>query len=130
MSHILSPIEDINRINIEPFPTNQQVRGARVVRIDGAVVAVDDKGQIYSTQVASACAYEFGCNFESTLRGIQRLGLLSKAAVKQHQDMVALRQIKRDRKQAANLLEMHARTLGLKLTNAQRGAIERARVEV
>lgn len=129
MSHILSPIEDINRINIEPFPTNRLVRVARVVRVDGILVAVDEKGRIYSSQVDAHCAYSFGCDFESTLRGLLRLRMLSKAAVKQHHDLWVLRQIKRDRKQAANLLEQHVRTLGLKLTNAQRGAIDRARAE-
>lgn len=129
MSHILSPIEDINRITIEPFPTNRQVRGARVVRIDRVVVAVDEKGQIYSTQVLSCCAYVFGANMEATLKGVQRLGLLSAKAAKQHNDMVALMAAKDERRWAANTIANVAKTLGLKLTNAQLGAIERAREE-
>ena len=126
MSTILSPIASIDRIQIEPFPTNRLVRVARAVRVGRTIVLVDDKGTIYSSQVSASCAYAFGCNMEDTLRGVQRLGLLSKAAVDQHQGLIKERDDRRKRFYAAQNIEEQAKLLGFKLTNAQRGRIERA----
>lgn len=126
MSTILSPIASIDRIQIEPFPTNRLVRVARAVRVGRTIVLVDEKGTIYSSQASASCAYAFGCNMEDTLRGVQRLGLLSKAAVDQHQGLIKERDDRRRRFYAAQAMASNAEALGLKLTNAQRGRIERA----
>jgi hypothetical protein len=129
MSTILSKIDDINNLNVEPFPTNKTLKGAKIVRIGRTICAVDEKGQFYSTQVDKNVAYSFGINLEDTLQGAKRLGLLSKTAVDQHINLARLRDIRRDRRNAADGMLRYARTLGLKLTNAQQGAIERAQKE-
>lgn len=126
MSTILSPIASIDRIQIEPIPTNRLVRVARAVRVGRNIIMVDEDGVIYSTQVEASTCYSFGYELEDTLRGIQRLRLLSKAAVDQHQRLIHERDDRIRRRHAAQAMPRNAEALGLKLTNAQRGRIERA----
>lgn len=127
MSIIISKVDSINKLQFEPFPTNKQIRAARIVKVDRVVVAVDAEGTIYSTEVHKQVAYSLGCNVESTLRGCQRLGLLSKAAVDEHQALIAERNKRSQMAHAAQFIESNAKILGIKLTNAQRGRIERAK---
>jgi len=126
MTTILSSVEEISRLTIEPFPTNRQIRGARIVKVDRYLIAVDEKGNAYSTQVSANCAYTSGVNLAATLKGLQRLGAVSKEAVKEHEDARILRAVKGERHYAAQRFQSAAFTLGLKLTNAQHGAIKRA----
>lgn len=126
MSTILSPIASIDRIQIEPIPTNRLVRVARAVRVGRNIIMVDEDGVIYSTQVEASTCYSFGYELEDTLRGIQRLRLLSKGAVDQHQRLIHERDDRIRRRHAAQAMPRNAEALGLKLTNAQRGRIERA----
>lgn len=126
MSCILSQIADISRLTIEPFPTNRQIRNARVVRCGRTLVAVDEKGVIYSNQVSAGLAYPSNCQLDETLQGVKRLGLLSPQALRQHEQIVNERRREHEHRYAAERILSSATTLGLKLTNAQKGRIERA----
>jgi hypothetical protein len=127
MSSILSPITEISRLQIEPIPTNKVLRGARVCKVDSITLIVDEQGTFYSSQVRAGCAYSFGSGLEATIKGAMRLGLLSKEAVKQHHAMASEHRNKEARQYAAKSFENQAKVLGIKLTNAQMGRIERAK---
>lgn len=127
MSSILSPITDISNVQVEPIPSNKILRGAKICKTDGVIVILDKDGVLYSNQVSAGRAYTFGCGMEATLRGAVRLGVLSKEAVKQHEAMASEHSNKEARQYAAKTIEHQAKVLGIKLTNAQIGRIERAK---
>lgn len=128
MSTILSPIKEVGKLQIEPIPTNKVLRNIKMCRVDGVIVIADDKGNVYSNQVRAGCAYTFNSGLEATLKGAARLGMLSKEALKEHQNMVITKRVKEEREYAAKAIEHQAKVLGIKLTNAQIGSIERAKL--
>lgn len=126
MSTITSPILEISRLKLEPIPTNKILRDAKVCRVEGVTVIVDKYGTIYSPQVTASRAYPYKCGLEATLKGAARLGILSKSALKQHTDMVAKERARDAEYHAARSIADQAKVLGLKLTNAQMGRLQRA----
>lgn len=128
MSMILSPIKSINLLSVSQIP-QRPFAVAKAVGIGRRdVVLISPKGIIYSTQVRSNnVAYSFGCNLESTVEGLKRLGVLSKEAADEHNRIHREREEKRDARYAAERFEEHAKTLGLRLTAAQLSAVEKAK---
>lgn len=130
MSTIMSKVEAVEKLRFEPFPSGRVLKDLRIYQTERQIVAIDDKtGTIYSTQVSARVAYSIGCDLEETLKACVKLGALTRQAVVAHQKHVALVNIIKHRARAAENLQRAARDLGVKLTSAQTGAIERAKKE-
>lgn len=127
MTMIISPVPAIENLRIEPWPTNRTVQGARVTRVGRTVVGVTESGRAYSTQVNEGYAYTITCDLDDTLKGLLRLGAISKADYKKHEDARVLANARRSRRSAAESMEWAAKEIGARLTNAQLGAIARAK---
>lgn len=129
MTTIISPVAKIENLNISPFPSKRVLKDLAVVRVGSHIIGADAKGRVYSTQVEGCVAYSITCNLQNTINGLLMLGVISKKDHKAHMDAQALAQAKRSRGHAAEMLEWAAKELGTRLTNAQKGAIERAQKE-
>lgn len=123
MSIINSKVPSIQNLWIEPFPTKTIFNG-RVVRVDRIHVGVDDKGRVFSSQVDKAFSYGLLSNFESTFKGLVKLGVISKADIKLHEDHRKKVDKERREQWAAESIEEQVKELGLFLTPKQKARIE------
>lgn len=129
-NRIDSKVDDISKLCIYAIPT-RPVSVVTAARHDasGTVVLLDDKGKVYSSQVRRGTFWTNTNRMRGTIELLIRMGLLTAKAVKQHEDAEVMASILADRKDAADGLLQDARTLGLRLTNAQIKAIDKARKE-
>ncbi len=127
MSSIQSTVDDVEALRFHPMPSRKKVTMVAGVRVERTHVFVDKAGRVYSTQVRDACYYTLGSNLDNTLEGCRILGLLTKQAVAKHISDTAAIQTKRDRRYAAESIAEAAKTLGIKLTQAQSKAVEAAK---
>lgn len=113
-NRIHSKIEDITRLEVYPIPS-KPLANARAVKANGTVVLVSSTGRIYSSAAESTLYWASTRRMESTVAALQKLGLVSAAAWKQHK---AAEQAEHDassrRWVAKEALRVH-KTLGLKL---------------
>lgn len=131
MSSIGSKVEAVEQLFFRPIPS-KPINVERVVRVGNTTTFVDTAGNVYSTGVDKNCHYAIGRNstaLSNTLAGCIKLGLLTKEAVKKHEEYNALVHAKRLRKYSANALRINAFELGLKLTKAQEARITKATQE-
>jgi hypothetical protein len=127
VSSIQSTVDDVEALRFHPMPSRKKVAMVAGVRVERTHVFVDAAGRVYSTQVRDACYYTLGCNLDNTLEGCRILGLLTKQAVAKHMAETAAIRTKRDRRYAAESIAEAAKTLGIKLTQAQSKAVEAAK---
>lgn len=114
-NRIHSKIEDITRLEVYPIPS-KPLENARAVRVNGTVVLVSSTGRIYSSAADGHIFWASTGRMENTVAALQKLGLVSPAAWKQHKDAEqAERDASRKRYAAKEVLHVH-KTLGLKLT--------------
>jgi len=129
---IHSQVKSLNALRINPMPS-KPLRDARAVRVPstGTVVAIDARGNIYSTQVASAARRnnyrDLGAGrIRSTIEGLVKLGALSAVAVREHQAIIKREAELGNRRASAESLLEDVRELGLKLTRSQLIKVELA----
>ena len=122
-----STVEDIRKLVFYPLPT-KPTDIVKAIRVDRTHVFIDSEGRIYSTQVSENRTNYCYANrkYEATLTGLERLGVLSQAAVDQHVETVKADRLKSERQYAAKSLASHAEALGLALTDEQLAVIEEA----
>lgn len=128
MSWIISKVESIEALRFEPFPT-KPVNLAKMVRIgERVVVAVDERGRVFSTQVLKGVSYSLGSSssLDSTLEGCIRLGVLSAAAVRAHRAHNEKIGKERLDQSYAHQLGASLRALGLKPSKLQHAAAVKA----
>jgi hypothetical protein len=129
MSSFSSHVQSINSLQFHPIPC-RPINVAKVVRTDNVTVFVDVRGNIYSTGVMSRVHYVIGSSLsqkhEDTFKCCVKLGLISKDDLKTHKEHAERESEIRQRKYAANAIVREAKTLGLKLTSAQKRLIKAA----
>jgi hypothetical protein len=129
ISIIHSAVESIDALRVYPIPT-KPLQNAKAVRVDRTVVMVDKSGRVYSTQVTGRFSFQKGDNRESirnTITGAYRLGAISKAAMDEDLQLREAAALKHEQHYAANRLVECAKTIGIKLTEAQLRHINSAR---
>lgn len=125
-SLIASKVQSVSALRFQPMPTGKKVDAVKACRIGRTHVFVDTKGNIYSTQVQNKAYYTLGTGLDDTLKACGVLGLISKQAADQHIADVETEKAKSRKRWAAVEMLANATTLGLRLTAAQKKAIEAA----
>lgn len=126
ISIIHSAVDSIDALRVYPIPS-KPLKDASAVRIDRTVVMVDKNGRVYSTQVTGRFSFHPGDNRETirnTITGACRLGAISKKAMDEDLQLRQAAALKYDQQYAANRLVECAKTIGIKLTEAQLRRIE------
>lgn len=116
---IQTRIESLRKIMLHPLPT-RPVDVAVMVRHERVTVAVSHAGKLYTSQVDSSQPYLTGVALSHTFKCLQKLGIVSEAAVKEHDDIVAKEQAATRRRNSARWILDEAATAGLKLSPKQR----------
>lgn len=114
-NRINSKIEDITRLEVYPIPS-KPLENARVAKVGGTVVLVSSTGRIYSSAADGHIYWASTRRLENTVAALQKLGLVSAAAWKQHKDAEQAEHDASSKRYAAKeALRVH-KELGLKLT--------------
>lgn len=126
MSYIRSKIDDINKLRFEPIPGGGAMKAMQVARVDNTIVVLGADGVVYTNHVSKGLSYSGeGHRLESVLMGCIKLKLLTASAVRQHQAIIQDRREKMECEYAANDILSGAEKLKLRLTNAQKGRLEK-----
>ena len=128
-SHLLSSVASCD-IRVHPIPT-RPIKVSKVVRTDRVTVFLDTNGRIYSTGIANGFAFTPGfgtsASHQATYQCLVKLGVIPAEDAKLHKQRAEEIDKRNQRKWAADKIVKDAKTLGLKLTPAQRKFIEDAK---
>lgn len=128
---VSSPIDTLRNLRIYPMPA-RAMADARILRVPdtSVIVAIDKKGRIYSSQVDGGpcrwCTNLTAGRLSDTISGLIRLGVVTQAAVKEHQEQLTKASNLERRQAAAEELCEAAGILGMKMTQAQLVTLELA----
>lgn len=128
LSHILSAVESIDNMSVHAIPA-KPLKNVTAIRIDRTVVLLDKNGRVYSTQVNGNFAFLPGDNraaIRETIIGAERLGAISKKAMEEDLQLRRAAELEREMRSAARAIVIHANSLGIKFTEAQRRRINSA----
>lgn len=114
--YIGSPVKEIERIQINPWPTALK-EGMRVVRIDRTIVGMSPGGAIYSNQCSGKFHYSFpgDGNQDDLVRALVKLGRLTEEQGELHVKRAQQARECADRAWKGEQLLESAETLGLHL---------------
>lgn len=117
-------------LRVHPMPSSGKVlKATRTVRVGTAVVVVDEKGTVYSSQVRQGMSFDSPMTCQrhrDTLSACVRLGLFTKEALAKHRTAVEEADRKYERRHAAELLTKSCKALGVPMSITQSRAVRAA----
>ncbi len=128
MTNFISPVEKIDHLVLEKIPTNRTINVVKATRDGRVSLLLASDGKVYSS-AADSFSYTLGKHDRqtSTMRALQRLGVITKAQMEQHLAACERRTVQREKMHAADAISSYAETLGIKLTKAQQARVDAAR---
>lgn len=126
MGHIASRHPEIDRIEINPWPSKPTTKVA-IMRVESTVVGVGAGGAVYCNQFNRKACYGFPWRgSEDLLIALVKLGKLPAKIYDEHCQRQDKLLSERDRKYAAERVVEASKELGLKLTKPQWRKIDAA----
>lgn len=117
-------------LRVHPMPASGRVvKATRTVRVGKAVVMVDDKGTVYSSQVLQGMSFESSMTCQrhrDTLAACVRLGLFTKGALEKLRKDEEEAKRAHARRYAAELLAKSCKDLGVPMSVTQSRAVRAA----
>ena len=126
MSSINSPVKELRSLCIDPFPARKVIYPEKVVFYDGVLIC-RSKGthHLYGNRISAHVHYSDGHfpNHNSMMIALQRMGVITKEQLKEHNEWVEAREKKSSKRYALKRMEELAKEFGFKITDAQRKAL-------
>ena len=120
---LFSKVDSVRKLMLYALPT-KPTDVALIVRTENVTVAVSSAGRLYTSQVESRRPYMRGKGLTHTLTCLKKLGVLTEAAIKEHDKIEADDTAARQRKSSAHWILEEAGRAGLKLSPKQRAYLQ------
>ncbi len=127
MSHIESPVKEIDDLRLYPIPRKAVIINPRsVFQFEGTVIVVGCDGRIYSNKIQDRATYSFGTNIfhDSFVAALYKAKVISHKAYRQHTKQARAHAEACHRKRLAVSLQKTAIQLGIPLTAEQSEKVE------
>jgi len=126
MAVVMSKVRAIQELYFHQLPTGRPVNVSRAVRVNGLTVFVGANGRLYCDRLGNYAYLPGTWPWNNNLmRALVKLGVITAEQMQEHLQHIEAKYRAQERARDAKELEEIAKRWGLRLTKAQRAALQK-----